>query len=923
MPSKEAREVKVTLTKDGVIKAVSDEQKPHFFGKKGQREVQRLPLHGEHFEWDLEEYLQSGIPMLDYYTLQQNVASNRKGQLKHRNTVGLKLPILVKLDCGHWGATKRWREFDNDPEGPQREFGLIENGHVWLCQYTANIPDDEADPARSEFQKHGAGFACHLCDTLKAGGVAGIKVLIHAKADHPSLQRDPDVQQTLFVCLPDLHLPERWPDIPPEAHRLGGDHADDAQKKSRLLLQQRLRDCQREPHHIRGNTLGEQETKNIQDKMEELKKFEDERWNAIGQADAKGLSSYNLYHGKKLLHSFTPLQFLAEKDIIDRELRLRSTWFYGRGTNYASEVDAGKEDWKTVMDRNGNGDCRPAYDLVNFLLALRKLKADLEEQHEGWGKYLVVIQVGDLYETWVNHEFLYGGWWVRKEDAGSAAASMVLLKGAKKVGDDYQCRLDEHWSEPPGLDQTALSAGNLVLPALAQKLQQPNGGGIYKFLQERLGDDTKKQLFTYLQAQQPNHERQLRALLQRDLNKVIFGSSIYDSQRFSGVQLGAETQQFVGRNPQGAYLAWFNRLLLEDACEELPKSLRSGRRDAKCYIFNPYPRNARRCRHVVGDMIKDEYIRNLKELEDVFGLPPGELKRRQMLVKDRIDRCKDFRLRISDEVGKEIVEKIQGKDNYLSAYYKSNLGQASSTTYRDRCQKLLDYYSFAPPHEQVGTHLVYNAQGRQEVRWNLLILELLNALHFKPVYGNHDGYRGDPILKVELADRDKCEGWLSMDGIWCEHSHRWDEFNTDGCAFGAGAANLTYYYFNNMCTQSKRSLAAKKAKQEQKCFQPGAALWFLVVNHKGRLSWFNKQPNVGNVKPFGIYVSGHTHTGDLVVMRFYPEKSIREKKRVEELTEESDKLSKPLAAGEQASAFEKQRATGGSVVELEWLKPRP
>lgn len=58
---------------------------------------------------------------------------------------------------------------------------------------------------------------------------------------------------------------------------------------------------------------------------------------------------------------------------------------------------------------------------------------------------------------------------------------------------------------------------------------------------------------------------QLTAVLVPALNTIISGSSIYDSNRFAGIVLSAETTVFQAINPYGQDLVRFNRLLLEDA----------------------------------------------------------------------------------------------------------------------------------------------------------------------------------------------------------------------------------------------------------------------------------------------------------------------------------------------------------------------
>src|SRR5262249_48333991 len=58
------------------------------------------------------------------------------------------------------------------------------------------------------------------------------------------------------------------------------------------------------------------------------------------------------------------------------------------------------------------------------------------------------------------------------------------------------------------------------------------------------------------------------------LNSILQGSSIYDSQRFQGVKLSAETSRLKEESPTEVDPVRFNRLLLEDAYPlEIAKSL--------------------------------------------------------------------------------------------------------------------------------------------------------------------------------------------------------------------------------------------------------------------------------------------------------------------------------------------------------------
>jgi sugar lactone lactonase YvrE len=63
----------------------------------------------------------------------------------------------------------------------------------------------------------------------------------------------------------------------------------------------------------------------------------------------------------------------------------------------------------------------------------------------------------------------------------------------------------------------------------------------------------------------PTDVPSLQAAVLHDLNALIQGLSIYDSQRFDGVILRPETETLLSKKPQGDDLAHLNRLLLEDA----------------------------------------------------------------------------------------------------------------------------------------------------------------------------------------------------------------------------------------------------------------------------------------------------------------------------------------------------------------------
>src|SRR5581483_11921074 len=73
----------------------------------------------------------------------------------------------------------------------------------------------------------------------------------------------------------------------------------------------------------------------------------------------------------------------------------------------------------------------------------------------------------------------------------------------------------------------------------------------------------------------------LQSALVSGLNAVVQGSSIYASQRFANVTLGADTLSLLAQDPTGTSLARLNHLLIEDT---YPQILRS--RSVSIYTAN-------------------------------------------------------------------------------------------------------------------------------------------------------------------------------------------------------------------------------------------------------------------------------------------------------------------------------------------------
>jgi sugar lactone lactonase YvrE len=103
------------------------------------------------------------------------------------------------------------------------------------------------------------------------------------------------------------------------------------------------------------------------------------------------------------------------------------------------------------------------------------------------------------------------------------------------------------------------------LPSLANKLKQP-GRPIDTWLASQLSFATAAALANYSGGYgETGDPKALQAALLPDLNALIQGPPIYDSQRFDGVVLRSETRTLLSSNTQEGDVAHLNRVLLEDA----------------------------------------------------------------------------------------------------------------------------------------------------------------------------------------------------------------------------------------------------------------------------------------------------------------------------------------------------------------------
>ncbi len=158
-----------------------------------------------------------------------------------------------------------------------------------------------------------------------------------------------------------------------------------------------------------------------------------------------------------------------------------------------------------------------------------------------------------------------------------------------------------------------------------------------------------------------------------------------------------------------------------------------------------------------------------------------------------------------------------------------------------------------------------------EFLWNRLIIDLLRQKKCAMINGNHDCYRGDPILKG-MDVTWEVESWYSKDGVWIEHGHRWDAYNQDGMPFGAAVTNQAHYNMRPLIQNSDKAKSAILPTFHEETI-PSCAQWFLMVNGRSQKGSYYPTPYFQQtqsniVNPFSVYVVGHSHNPDLLTVSF-------------------------------------------------------
>ena len=124
------------------------------------------------------------------------------------------------------------------------------------------------------------------------------------------------------------------------------------------------------------------------------------------------------------------------------------------------------------------------------------------------------------------------------------------------------------WQEVPGYSKFA--AEDIDAVGLAEEIRATTNN-VSKFL---LGSALGRQLGA--SASGSESPQFLGALLVTNLNQILVGPCLYDSNRFAGIKLGSNTIALLDEHPDGQDLIRLNRMLLEDTYTNISRNLPPG-----------------------------------------------------------------------------------------------------------------------------------------------------------------------------------------------------------------------------------------------------------------------------------------------------------------------------------------------------------
>jgi hypothetical protein len=434
--------VHVTVDADGKVLRVRD---PIVGAPRPWVNSEHMPRQGTVYGWDITPRLTGGQIAHPAYATTVAVAPNPPDDPAHRQTHQIQPAGFIKLDCGLWGT------YDH----PTRDFGLIEGENVWLCSYTGNVAPSGQDPAKLPAAGTIADALVQKLATYGKHLHFKLKLTVPQNANHAV-----PADHKLYICLPDMHLPEQWVDLYPASSRISN-------VRRRAELRRLLRMCQCKVGLLNDSLLTQANLDLIQRKLDAWERGSNETIDITFTVSKSVHHVLNLTYltSNDVTQTYTKDEFLAEKAHLDREIHALSAWFYPvtpKASVAAPLVNP--EEINPPLDNPhddpiGNSPV-PAVDLANFLFAVKELRTA-----QGADK-VMVIQIGDLFELWMNREFLYfqhpnipadeigkftaGTSGVGFRDGFVGVTAYAAIKVADMHQDSFQLRQDPNWTDSAG-----------------------------------------------------------------------------------------------------------------------------------------------------------------------------------------------------------------------------------------------------------------------------------------------------------------------------------------------------------------------------------------------------------------------------------------------------------------------------------------
>lgn len=850
---KQARTVHCTVTPKLKVEAASD---PSY--KDGKYIDIEVDATGEHYGWPLGKFIEKGYDeRTDTVPDELEVCANPADDKKHFNTIAPQGYELIKLDAGYWGSYYR----DRTGKDRTRNFGMVIGQDIYTCRF--HSPDTVPPPGKpynlSEFKAHidllppdPEGFpspARKFMQLLLDRGYAC--ELIHHASARSSRFTEGMSDRVLKIFIPDLHLPERWPDEPDTK---GPEAALCKDPESRALLQAFIAGSQHSTGPLTGNTID----KAAQDRLQLFLE-------AVLVDGAKGIQFPIEDPKSKVTRMFSAVEVLAELAFVERRIRCASTWFYqpvpgfnrikcprwsGLGeskydllmsgatglasgiasmatgadiTDTLSSMGAGAKDKlgsavdrlsyaAQVTSKPSDSDPAAGIDLINFLRMIREIQKDAPVE---------VYQVGDLLELWMNREFLYMDFPSIDKNLGygkvlpdlMSTAGAALMASATVMGDGFQQRRGPGWRNTT--QPTSQGLRRYVydeFPSKTEMLARRKTGWNYAHESAKL---TGKALVAHKEKMFTEIGETWNARHTPGISDILLDAA--------GLSQESSVFEMVGAGIDAGKKAW--ELGPQAAAQKAASVLARPTMDAAMNTPLGSPRD-------VGEAVVNRVIRELKQ---------------------RVVNVENFSLPLT-----KVAEDSHGWKELTE-----NDPQLVATMKRDP-------NASAKPQDEFHWSVPFRVR-RTEYYFNAAILSLFQEIGCKYIHGNHDGYRSDPLINGATAPY-QAQEYIHIPGVWIEHSHRYEEYNRDGRIFGAGMTNLVHY-FNNELIELDQKKNSFVTSTERKSFMTGATQWFVFVNLADPAKRGTDFLPLRKDQYFSLYVGGHTHDVDLVRIRLVSKKS--------------------------------------------------